>query len=62
VFTGCALPFHSGVYVAGHFNDLAAVAILPRQDGCSSLVIFKDFEKIDVKRASAMIKFLLEAV
>jgi len=26
---GCALPFHSGVCVAGNFNDLAAVAFLP---------------------------------
>jgi len=29
VFTGCAPPLHSGVYVSGHFNDLAAVAFLP---------------------------------
>jgi len=29
VFTGCDSPFHSGVYVSGHFNDLAAVAFLP---------------------------------
>ena len=29
VFTGWAPPFHSGVYVPGHFNDLAAVAFLP---------------------------------
>jgi len=29
VFTGCAPPLHSDVYVAGHFNDLAAVAFLP---------------------------------
>jgi hypothetical protein len=28
----------------------------------SDLVIFKVFEKIDVKRDSGMIKFLLEAV
>ena len=29
VFRGYAPPFHSGVYVSGHFNDLAAVAFLP---------------------------------
>jgi len=29
VFGGCALPFHFGVYVSGHFNDLAAGAFLP---------------------------------
>jgi len=29
VFTGCASPFHSGVYVSGHFKDLPAVAFLP---------------------------------
>ena len=29
VFTGFALPLHSGVYVSGHFNNLAAVAFLP---------------------------------
>ena len=29
VFRGCAPPFHFGVYVSGHFNDLAAVAFLP---------------------------------
>jgi len=29
VFTGCAPPLYSGVYVSGHFNDLAAVAFLP---------------------------------
>jgi hypothetical protein len=29
VFRWCASPFHSGVYVSGHFNDLAAVAFLP---------------------------------
>ena len=29
VFTGRAPPFHSGVYVPGHFKDLAAVAFLP---------------------------------
>ena len=29
VFTGGASPFHSGVYVSGHFNDLAAGAFLP---------------------------------
>ena len=29
VFTGLAPPLHSGVYVSGHFNDLAAVAFLP---------------------------------
>jgi len=29
VFTGCAPPLHSGVYVSGHFNGLAAVAFLP---------------------------------
>ncbi len=29
VFTGCASPLYSGVYVSGHFNDLAAVAFLP---------------------------------
>ena len=36
---GCALPFHSGVYVSGHFNDLAAVAFLPppRSPASSSL-------------------------
>ena len=27
VFTGCALPLHSGVYVSGHFNDLATPPI-----------------------------------
>jgi len=27
VFTGCALPLHSGVYVTGHFNDLATPPI-----------------------------------
>ncbi len=26
---GGALPFHSDVYVPGHFNNLAAVAFLP---------------------------------
>ena len=25
---GCAFPFYSGVYVAGHFDNLAAVAFL----------------------------------
>ena len=29
VFTGCALPFHSGVCVSGHCNNLAEVAFLP---------------------------------
>jgi hypothetical protein len=29
VLTGCAPPVRSGVYVSGHFNDLAAVAFLP---------------------------------
>ena len=29
VFTGCAPPLYSSVYVSGHFNDLAAVAFLP---------------------------------
>jgi len=29
VFTGFAPPLHSGVYVSGHFNELAAVAFLP---------------------------------
>jgi hypothetical protein len=29
VFRGCASPFHSGVYVSGHFNNLAAGAFLP---------------------------------
>ena len=26
MFTGCAPPFHFGVFVSGHFNDLATVA------------------------------------
>jgi hypothetical protein len=26
---GCAPPFHSDVYVSGHFNNLVAVAFLP---------------------------------
>jgi hypothetical protein len=29
VFTGHASPFHSDVYVSGHFKNLAAVAFLP---------------------------------
>jgi hypothetical protein len=29
VFTGFTPPLLSGVYVSGHFNDLAAVAFLP---------------------------------
>jgi len=29
VFTGFAPPFNSGVYVPGHFNDLAVVTFLP---------------------------------
>ena len=29
VFKGYASPLHSGVYVSGHFNALAAVAFLP---------------------------------
>jgi len=29
MFTGFAPPLHSGVYVSGHFKDLAAVAFLP---------------------------------
>ena len=29
MFTGCVSPFHSGVFVSGHFKDLAAVAFLP---------------------------------
>jgi hypothetical protein len=28
VFRGCDPPFHSDVYVSGHFNNLAAVAFL----------------------------------
>ena len=29
MFRGCTPPLHSGVYVSGHFNNLAAVAFLP---------------------------------
>jgi len=29
VFTGRVSPIHFGDYVAGHFNNLAAVAFLP---------------------------------
>jgi len=41
VFTGFVSPLHAGVYVSGHFNDLAAVAhscplrVLPRK-ACGS--------------------------
>jgi len=27
MFRGCAPPFYSGVYMPGHFNDLASVGI-----------------------------------
>ena len=39
VFTGCASPFHSDVYVSGHFKDLAAVAFL----ATSSCGLKKDY-------------------